>query len=299
MSEFGGHEGIPGETDAFHSGPGHEDFGLGSSSHEPGLSVSEDHFDSWHLASSEASANPNEIGNPNEYEQDWFFQHYNGYCMPSSITQVIEAQSGEHIHSYDLVEREAAKLGLPRTEFTMEQGQELLENLGVPCHVVTAGNPTTAIDDLANYLHEGRSIVLAVNASPIWYGSPDVGNPSGDADHALVVSAVNAQTGEVTLSDPGSPTGNEETVPIDTFMQAWSASDYQMLVTDHAAGTDAQPVQTDIAHLEPGSGFDIGHIAHDVEHDAFAGSVLLPIALGAGALTSRAVRSRRPKPHTA
>jgi len=68
------------------------------------------------------------------------------------------------------------------------------------------------------------------------------------------VSAINAQTGEVTLSDPGSPTGNEETVPIDTFMQAWSASDYSMLVTDHAAGTEDHKVQADIAHIEhPGA----------------------------------------------
>jgi len=92
--------------------------------------------------------------------------------MPSSITQVIEAQSGDHIHSYHLVEREAAKLGLPSTGYDMPQAHELLQSFGVPCHVVNAGTPTTAIDDLANYLHEGRSVVLAVNASPIWYGLP-------------------------------------------------------------------------------------------------------------------------------
>jgi hypothetical protein len=179
-----------------------------------------------------------EIGNPAEYQGDWFYQQHNGYCVPSSVTQVIEAQTGTHLDSYSVVEQEAAKLGLPATDLTLPQAEELLQGFGVSSHVVTGGDAQTAVNDLAGYLEQGRSVVLAVNASPIWYGAADTSdNPDGQADHALVVSAIDSQTGVVTLSDPGSPSGNEEQVSLSTFLQAWSASDYGMLVTDHAAGT--------------------------------------------------------------
>lgn len=178
---------------------------------------------------------PAEIGNPAEYAHDWFFQQANGYCVPSSLTQVIEAQTGSHLDGYGLVEQELAKLGLPSTDLTMPQAQEALAGFGISSHIVQGGDPRTAVGELEGYLEQGRNVVLAVNASPVWYGQADTpDNPDGQADHALVVSAVDPQTGVVTLSDPGTPSGNEEQVPMSTFLQAWSASGYSMLVTNNA-----------------------------------------------------------------
>lgn len=306
MSEFGHFEGF-GDFSHDAGAIGHETHSLGDLSHQPGLSISEDQsgVDAWqHLGASTETTNANEIGNPAEYQHDWFFQKYNGYCVPSSITQVIEAQSGEQIHDWHLVQQEANRLGLPNDGgYQLPQAQEIMQSFGVPCHVETFHAPVPAIEHLADYLHEGRNVILAVNASPIWYGSPDASNPGGHADHALVVTAINAQTGEVTLSDPGSPTGNEETVPLSTFMQAWSASDYGMLVTDHAAGTEDHQVQEDIAHAEhPGTSPQylapaadstspaVGHVGH-VGH--VAESVVLPIALSAGWLAGTGLRAWR------
>jgi hypothetical protein len=214
----------------------------------------------------------NQIGNPNEYEHYWFFQEHNGYCVPSSITQVIEAQSGHVMQSYNTVVQEAHNLGIPvgANGMTLPQAQEILNHFDIPSHIETPATPQQAIDQLANYLHEGRSVVLSVNASPIWYGSDTQDNPTGQADHALVVTAINAQTGEVTLSDPGSPTGNEEQVPLNVFMDAWGASHDQMLVSDHAAGTQDSQVWSTTQHVA-------GTVDNGLEK---AGFVILPIALG-------------------
>lgn len=229
----------------------------------------------WPAGLGERAVAAPEIGNPAEYQHDWFFQKYNWYCVPSSITQVIEAQSGQHIHSYALVEKEISQLHLPGTGLDLPQAQEVLAGFNVPSHIVTAGSAETGISDLADYLHEGRSIILAVNASPIWYGSETAHNPDGHADHALVVSAVNTQTREVTLSDPGNPNGNEETVPLSVFLDAWSASDYSMLVTDHTAGTEVHQTDVGIKHVE---------LSVSTPHVHLSESVILPIAFGAGIL---------------
>jgi hypothetical protein len=110
---------------------------------------------------------------------------------------------------------------------------------------------------------------------------------SGERDHALVVTAINAQTGEVTLPDPGSPDGNEEQVPLSTFMQAWEASGCEMLVSDHCAGNQDSQVRSDTERIES--------IATDTVHhgETEAGFVILPIGLGMGVrLAARAARTR-------
>ena len=217
------------------------------------------------------------------------------------------AQTGTHLDGYGLVEQEAAKLGLPQTDLTLPQAQELLQGFGVSSHIVEGGSPQTAVNDLAGYLEQGRNVVLSVNASPIWYGPADTSdNPQGQADHALVVSAIDQQTGTVTLSDPGTPDGNEEQVSLSTFLQAWSASDYGMLVTDHpdtgmasqaavTGGTDQPPAATafpagfgahavfaDLEHGIAAVGHGLDTAAHGVAHAAEDGFVVLPIALAAG-----------------
>jgi hypothetical protein len=230
---------------------------------------------------------PGEIGNPDEYQQDWFFQEQNGFCVPSSLTEVIAAQSGVPLHSYTLVEQEAARLGLPATGLTLPQAQELLAGFDVPSHIVYGENSQTAIGELSGYLSQGRNVVLAVNASPIWYGSATADNPSGQADHALVVSAINPVTGAVTLSDPGTPDGNEEQVPMSTFLRAWSASDYGMLVTDDPVGGAGQSAAAAAVGHDLSAGGTSA--AHTVAHAAEAGFVVLPIAF-AGAWGYTALR---------
>ncbi|HEX4428011.1 MAG TPA: hypothetical protein VHZ96_01945 [Frankiaceae bacterium] len=258
-------------------------------------------------------------GNPDEYHNEWFFQGADGLCAPSSITEVLAEHAGVHLPDNQVVESKLSELGFPATFLTMEQSQEALQSLGVPCHLenAPAGNEQATLEQ---YLSSGHSVILAVNASPIWYGSETFDNPSGGEDHALVVSAIDPHTGEVTLSDPGTPDGNEEHVSWATFQDAWSASDFKMIVTDDAAGgpdhstaanavtslqsggdtppappaadpvspaiqpavvTPAQPTMPTVPHIA-GQGFP--HIP---------GPILLPITFGAAAAAAAALRPGR------
>jgi hypothetical protein len=227
-----------------------------------------------------ASTSSSEIGNPNEYEHYWFFQGKDGYCAPSSVTQVIEAQSGHTIGGYNTVVNEAHKLGIPfdpSKGMNLQQAQQLLNAFGVQSHIEQPTSAQQAVDELAQDLQQGKSVILSVNADPIWYGTETSSdNPDGGPDHALVVTAINAQTGEVTLSDPGSPDGNEEQVPYSTFMEAWEASGCEMLVSDHSAGTEDSQVWSDTERIE-------GIATTTVHHgETEAGFVILSIGLGMG-----------------
>lgn len=268
----------------------------------------------------------NVVGNPSEYDHYWFYQEHNGYCVPSSVTQVIEAQTGIDMHSYSLVEQEAARLGLPTGAqgLTLQQAQELLQGFSIPAQVHTYPLGGPAVQQLEQYLAEGRSVILAVNASPIWYGSETAGNPTGGPDHAVVVTAINAQTGMVTLSDPGTPGGNEELVPFQTFMEAWAPSSYGMLVTGDSAGGADQAAAT--AAVATAAVQDLGSahggqaapqqelqqgpqlqpvrnvvdqstsslFAHAIEQHPVV--VLLPIALGLGAIARSSAKNKSSGP---
>jgi hypothetical protein len=237
-----------------------------------------------------AAPGSGDIGNPNEYEHYWFFQGKDGYCGPSSITQVIEAQSGHQIHSYADVVNEMHRLHIPfdGSGMAVQDIPRVLDAFGIHSHLETPSSPQQGLQQLASYLQEGRSVILSVNASPIWYGSDTAGNPGGAPDHALVVTAIDPVHGTVTLSDPGSPDGNEETVPLSTFMDAWDASHDSMIVTDHAAGTQDSPVWQTTN--------DLAHGANNLAErtGASAGFVLLPVALGLG--VRRIARAARDKP---
>jgi hypothetical protein len=266
-------------------------FGLDAAAHSAATTAPEQ---SAHLGASE------EIGNPNQYQHYWFFQQHNGYCVPSSVTQVIEAQTGVSLHGYNLVEQEAHRLGIPTGAhgLTLDQARELLNGFDIPSHVVQEPSAEAGVSQLAHYLEQGKNVILSVDASTIWYHSPTTDNPTGGPNHALVVTAINAQTGTVTLSDPGNPHGNEEQVPLNTFLEAWQASHYQMLVTDdQVGGADQHAATTAVVNMEggglPGEGIAAG-IAHGFEHAA--GFVLLPIVVGLGVAGGAAVISELQSP---
>ncbi|MDG3016094.1 C39 family peptidase [Speluncibacter jeojiensis] len=168
-------------------------------------------------------------GNPHAWTNDWFFQETDGYCGPSSIAQVVSEYTGLDVHDPQQLVDRAVELGLfdpnhPENGMSWQDMQTLMQDQGVPCHL-----QSSSMADLEAKLDDGYGVIAMVHAGDIWGEEHDSGHGS---DHALVVAGIDHDRGVVILSDPGSPNGNQEEVPIDRFEQAWSASGDQMLVAD-------------------------------------------------------------------
>ena len=86
----------------------------------------------------------------------------------------------------------------------------------------------TGIEALKQYLAAGRGVIIALNAEMIW-NEPQDGTPR--ADHAVVVTGVDASRGLVHLNDSGTDKGKDEQIPMATFTKAWATSHYFMSVT--------------------------------------------------------------------
>ena len=86
----------------------------------------------------------------------------------------------------------------------------------------------TGVDALKQYLAAGRGVIVALNAEMIW-NEPVEGKPR--ADHAVVVTGVDAAKGIVHLNDSGTKSGKDEQIPLAVFMKAWATSHYFMTVT--------------------------------------------------------------------
>jgi hypothetical protein len=120
----------------------------------------------------------------------------------------------------------------------------------------------------------------------------------------VVVSAINMQTGMVTLSDTGNPggddlpllgnhDGNEEQIPLSLFKDAWEGSGYSMLVTDDHDGGADQHAATEAVYAASGKHMPPdGLSAGQVAASALGGCVLLGATLG----IYRVARSGKPLP---
>ena len=184
-------------------------------------------------------------GEPESSSDEWFLQYGDGYCVPASITQVISEVTGQALPDESIVVSAIQMMGLdfdPSRGMTLDEGLAVLEYLGVDAEVETG----LSLDELAIYLDEGRSLILGVDSGDIW-GEPDPAGTTGEADHALVVTAIDQDRGYVVLSDPGNPDGNQDVVPLGDFVEAWSGSDNSAIVT----AEPTQPTTNAPAHPGP------------------------------------------------
>lgn len=97
----------------------------------------------------------------------------------------------------------------------------------------TATGVATGMAALEQYLGSGHAVIVSINAEMIW-GQPveetdSAGNPR--SDHAVVVTGVDTENGIVHLNDSGTPTGRDEQIPMETFVEAWATSHDFMAVT--------------------------------------------------------------------
>lgn len=171
------------------------------------------------------------IGDPQGASEHWFQQAANGFCLPSSLAQIISEYTGVHYPNeqafVDWANKErlfqVSPDGVPGIAFS--DGIQLLEKAGVPA-TLQFGDPDSLAEDLA----EGRGVVLFVDSGEIWQEGEATEDDA--PDHAVVVSGIDTARGVVYLSDLGSPDGNMEEVPIDIFNDAWADSQNSMIVCD-------------------------------------------------------------------
>lgn len=216
------------------------------------------------------------IGDPEGSASDWFEQARDGFCLPASVTQIVARYTGTDFADESLFVQWANEMklfvfdseGTPGVMF--EDGLDLLDRAGIPARL-EIGSP----ERLAEMLAEGRGVVVAVDSGEIWTGEAVEDNTM---DHAVVVTGIDAERGVVILSDPGSPEGNLEEVPISTFEDAWADSDYAMIVCDQPAPMEGElgPEQVASDQVESGRAADpaIDAVVHNP-----SGWAILPVVI--------------------
>lgn len=187
-------------------------------------------------------------GNPAVAERDWFHQTGED-CVPASVTQVLAEATGHPIpnESEVLQRMQALHLQMPTATqgVPFDEAKPLLESFGISCDVTNSSVP-----QLEQYLDEGRSAILYLNAEHIWHEDSGDPNSVGRADHAVLVTSIDPNApandhsrGVVTLSDTGNPHGNEEHVPLHLFEEAWAVNHNHLVVTEVAAHAEGAPPQ--------------------------------------------------------
>jgi hypothetical protein len=221
------------------------------------------------------------VGDPLGDAEHWFNQARNGFCVPASIAQIVSEYSGVHFADESEFVKLASEQGLFSVDMdgvpgmTPENSLTLLESAGVPAELQLG---TT--DDLLQYLGEGRRILLFVDSGEIWDGEQV---EDDRFDHAVVLTGIDVERGVAILSDPGSPDGNLEEVPLAVFEDAWADSDHTMLVCDEPPAAE-QTVTTGVGDATGAAGATEQATSWMVQQPW----VLLPIAVAAQALEAGA-----------
>lgn len=191
------------------------------------------------------------IGDPGGASEHWFEQAVNGFCVPASIAQMVGVYTGTEITDESFFVERANELHLftvgmdGSPSMTAEGAAALLVDVGIDAHVES----DLTILDLENFLDEGRPVMLAVDADEMWYGEAD--SVDDAANHAVVLTGIDPVNGVAILSDPGSPTGDQYTMPISELDRMWEDSDRQAVVVDLPADGSGQAPVADPVSLDP------------------------------------------------
>lgn len=225
-------------------------------------------------------------------------QSEDGFCAPVSVGMIISELTGS-VHGEAELVTAAQGLGVlggepgAWTGMTVEGTVELLEHYGVEAHAETG-----TLDSLAQYLEEGRNIVVAVDSDEVWTATDDDAS-SNDAgvDHAVVITGIDTDRGVVILNDPGQQDGEGFEIPIEQFEDSWTDGGNAMVVTDGPTeGADFDPTTTtptadDVGPTTTESPTEaLPTAAGDPSDVGSAGLVLLPVTLVAAHLIRRASR---------
>jgi hypothetical protein len=189
-------------------------------------------------------------GDPMAETPYWFEQAEDGWCGPASVAEIVaQHENNPDLESVELeVVARAESLGLLThsgsdfdTDWSGMTATGLTSLLG--SFGISSDESQGTISDLQTELDNGSHIIVTVDAETLWdaEGLENVSDP-GTADHALVVTGIDAEHGIVFLNDPGQPEGAASEVSLSTFEQAWSDSDNTMVTT---TPTTDDPTTTD------------------------------------------------------
>ena len=187
-------------------------------------------------------------GDPATAAPYWRYQSYDDDCVEMSVADVVGEITGDQPSEHAIVKlaQSTPSPSHPGPIYSKPgkrhhgEGTTFADEVTLLAHYgiksVSTDSDTsepTGLKALEQDLANGRKVIVGVNAELIW-GDPvedkdSDGNPA--SNHAVVVTGVNTKKGVVHLNDPGSEDGQDELVPIDTFVKSWNTSDDQMTVT--------------------------------------------------------------------
>lgn len=101
-----------------------------------------------------------------------------------------------------------------------------------------------ALDVVSKLLFEGHGVITGVNNQTIWDATEKEGSPGADrvnANHGVVVIAVDTHNGRVYINDPGVSGGRGLAVPLGAFMWAWAPDAFETITADGAAPQSYRP----------------------------------------------------------
>ncbi|ORB29714.1 hypothetical protein [Mycolicibacterium parafortuitum] len=92
-----------------------------------------------------------------------------------------------------------------------------------------------ALDFVSKWLLGGNGVIAGVNNQTIWDATDNEGTPGADrinANHGVVVIAVDTHNGKVYLNDPGVSGGKGLVVPLGAFMWAWQSESFETIAVE-------------------------------------------------------------------
>lgn len=92
-----------------------------------------------------------------------------------------------------------------------------------------------ALDVVSKLLFEGHGVITGVNNQTIWDATEKEGSPGADrvnANHGVVVIAVDTHNGRVYINDPGVSGGRGLSVPLGSFMWAWAPDAFETITAE-------------------------------------------------------------------
>ncbi|WP_414545180.1 hypothetical protein [Nostoc sp. CCY0012] len=175
------------------------------------------------------------FGNPVENSQFWQQQRGQSSCAVVAQTSVFESITGICIP-----EEKACEIAQENGWFDPEIGTrpsdvgKLLNELGVPTEQKYNAN----LEDIADALEKGDSVIVGLDANEIWNPMRDANSApieQTNAGHAVWVTGINTQADgsvKIILNDSGNPNGKMASVDALDFLNAWEDYSNFLVVAD-------------------------------------------------------------------